>query len=168
MFLHLILKFFTHILLSIVSHIYIYIVANSERHYFQEHRIKAPKLTGSWGNCVLIFCPIPNISEPAHLVRLCSTRMTVLWWHWALETAIKILLIRGRILLQVELVPLPKTSVLGSQVPFYYSSLEPWEASPASVLPGSFLGLLVPEATPASLPPGPLVSAEAYHGSRQA
>ena len=104
-------------------HIYKDRVANSERHYLQEHRIKAPKLTGSRGNCVLIVWPILNVNEPAHFVRLCSTRVTVLRWHGALETAIKILLVRGRILLRIELVHLTKTSVCGSQCRFV---ILPW------------------------------------------
>lgn len=111
---------------------------------------------------VLIFCPVLSIIEPTRFVRLSNIRVTTVPWQWALETAVKIILVGGRILLGIELVHLLKTSILGSHLLLCYSPLEPWEAPAALVFPGSFLSLEVPEAVPASLPPGHALLTQAY------
>lgn len=112
-------------------------VINSERCYFQDHGKKPPKVTNCWGNFVLIFCPILSVSEATHFIGLCSKRVIILQWHWALEleTAVKILVIRGRILLWIELVHLSKTSIPDSHLPFCYSSLR-GKSSFGPALPG--------------------------------
>lgn len=99
------------------------------------------------------FFSVP-FSALAKWLNLYDCVVTVLRWHWALETSAQIILTEGRALLWTELGGLLKTSILDSCLLFSY----PWGLSGKSCCGPAWY--LKPH-----LPAGHSLATKAFHGS---
>lgn len=102
-----------------------------------------------------LFCPILSVSEATHFVGLCSKRVIIRHWALKLETVVKILVIRGRRLLWIELVHLSKTSICRFVIHLWRpeKQVQLWASPPRSFLSRWYLKW--------HLPPGDSLSTEA-------